>query len=301
MRAGLLFTLFFVSGLVRGEAPTETVTPYSVERLTLPGPVAGVMVKVNLADPRVAVKVALTDDRDPDGDGPCVGQLDTTSHAARKHGFAITLNASFFAAPTSKDVLGKKVRYFVGNCSYPVGWHVAAGKLITRPANDKLRAALVVQEDGRVSIRDDWRELPKTARYAVSGNAMLLRDGKIVHADAEAIRHPRSAVGISADGKSLILLAIDGRQAPADGSGEQYSRGANLHELGVLMLRFGARDALNLDGGGSTTMVLKDPHTGVFFVANRPSDASSLNIPILVERPVADVIGITVAEPRENK
>ena len=67
-----------------------------------------------------------------------------------------------------------------------------------------------------------------------------------------------------------------------------------MQELGELMRGFGATDAINLDGGGSTSIVLKDPHTGVFTVANQPSDTSTLEIPVAIERPVADVIGIKV-------
>ena len=97
-------------------ATVDTTLPYTVERLNLPGPVAGVLVKVNLNDPRVRVAVALADDRDPDGDGPCVGQLETTSQVARKHDFDITLNASFFAVSGVREMAGQKIQYFVGNC-----------------------------------------------------------------------------------------------------------------------------------------------------------------------------------------
>ena len=303
MRAWHGLIAICLAGECAAEAPAVVAPapPYTVTRIALPGPLAGVLVSVNLADPSVSLKVALTDSHDPDGDGPCVGQLDTTSHAARKAGFTITMNASFFAAPASRDVLGKKVRYFVGNCSTPVGWHVAAGKLITKPANDKLRATLVIDAAGRASIVENLREMPPGTRYAVSGNDVLLRDGKITHTEADATRHPRSAAGLSRDGSSLFLLVIDGRQAAADGSGVQHSRGANLFELGEILKRHGAANAINLDGGGSSTLVLKDPHTGVYTVANRPSDASALNLPLLMERPVADVIGITISARAHKK
>ena len=270
--------------------------PFTVERFTLPGPVAGVVVKVDLSDPRVAVKVALADDRDPDGNGPCVGVLDTTSSAAKRHDFDVTLNASFFAAPTSKEVLGRKIRYFVGNCTFPEGWHFSGGKLVSKPAKDGLRSTIIVHASGKISIGDDVRELPADTRYAVSGSATVLRAGVPIVSAAVAARHPRSAVGLSADGSTLVMLAVDGRQATAAESpyGRAHSRGATLQELGELMRGFGAADAINLDGGGSTAMVLKDPYTGVFSIANQPSDASTLKLPVAIERPVADVIGITI-------
>lgn len=282
-----------------------TKLPYQVERFNLPGPVAGVAVKVDLTDARVKVKVALADDHDPDGDGPCVGQLDTPSSAARKNDFAIALNASFFSAPSTKDVLGQKIRYFVGNCTIPVGWHFSRNKLLSQPANSTLRATFIVDEDGKVSIADHVETLPKNTRYAVSGNAMVLQMGKITSSEKNAVRHPRSAVGLSADRKTLILVAVDGRQAtptfnfgdPVEAGEEKYighSRGVTYAELGALMKSLGAADAINLDGGGSTALVVKDFRTGVFSVANQPSDLSTFNLPIRAERPVADVIGIIV-------
>jgi exopolysaccharide biosynthesis protein len=67
-----------------------------------------------------------------------------------------------------------------------------------------------------------------------------------------------------------------------------------LAELGQVLQSLGAADALNLDGGGSTALVVKDPGTGVFSIANQPSE-TSISVPAVhVERPVADVIGISL-------
>jgi exopolysaccharide biosynthesis protein len=154
----------------------------------------------------------------------------------------------------------------------------------------------VVHHDGRISIAGGVMALPADTRYAVSGNAILLTDGKAPLHARDAVRHPRSAVGVSADGKTLLIFALDGRQATAEESvyGRAHSRGATLAELGELMLEFGAAHAVNLDGGGSTSLVIKDPFTSVFTVANQPSDRSTLKLPIPIERPVADVLGIRV-------
>ena len=260
--------------------------PYQIERFNVPGPMAGVIAKIDVSHARITTKVVLADDRDPDGDGPCVGQLDTPTVAARKHDFVITLNASFFGAPIAKDIMGKKVRYFVGNCTMPVGWHVSSGKTITKPVGDKMRAVLLVADDGKLTIRDNVVEIPAGTRYAVSGNALVLKAGKPTSTDDSGARHPRSVAGISADGKTLWLVAVDGRQ---DG----YSRGANMKELGDFMLKLGAFDAVNLDGGGSTALVVKDLRTGTFAVANQPSETSTEGFPVRMERPVADVVGIS--------
>ena len=77
----------------------------------------------------------------------------------------------------------------------------------------------------------------------------------------------------------MILVVVDGRQKP-------YSDGMTLRELANLMLALGARDALNLDGGGSSTMVYADPDSGgKLRVANRPSDKEG-------ERAIGDALAI---------
>ena len=77
-------------------------------------------------------------------------------------------------------------------------------------------------------------------------------------------RHPRTAIGVSRDGSRLWLVTVDWRQ-PA------YSVGMSLLELGHLLRDLGAVQAINLDGGGSTAMVVRHRNGGLV-VANRPSD-----------------------------
>ena len=72
-------------------------------------------------------------------------------------------------------------------------------------------------------------------------------------------RHPRTAVGYTADRETLIVVVVDGRQPGLSG-------GMSLPELARLMLDEGAHHAYNLDGGGSSTMVVQDA------VVNSPSD-----------------------------
>ena len=73
-------------------------------------------------------------------------------------------------------------------------------------------------------------------------------------------RHPRTAVGIDRKGSRLWILVVDGRQ-------EAYSGGMTLPELADLLLALGAAEAINLDGGGSSVMVVAGRRI------SRPSDA----------------------------
>ncbi len=204
----LAAALIFVSALAASAQDAATphapltpqkipLQPFIVERFVLPGPVTGVAIKIDLEDPRVHVKVALADNHDPDGDGPSVGQLDTPSNVARKQDFQITLNVSYFSIPLAREFAGQKIRYFVGNGAYPVGWHFSDNKLISAPAQDSLRATLIVHQNGKVTIRDQVRNLPADTQFAVSGNAMMLANGHPTPPVKDAARNPRSAVGIS--------------------------------------------------------------------------------------------------------
>lgn len=110
----------------------------------------------------------------------------------------------------------------------------------------------------------------KDLLFAVGGNVQLVKDGKINTTD-DGDRHPRTAVGFSQDGKRMILAAVDGRS--------NDSRGMTYLELAKLMKAEGAWMALNLDGGGSTTMVSRPLGQDALSVVNHPSDGSERSIP----------------------
>lgn len=72
------------------------------------------------------------------------------------------------------------------------------------------------------------------------------------------VKHPRTGIGITKDSSTVIFITVDGRQ--------EISRGMSLDEFADLMIDHGVYQGLNLDGGGSTTMVIKNK------VVNNPSD-----------------------------
>lgn len=272
--------------VVGGTQDAPTPGPLTLQRFAYPGPVAGVVARVDLRDPRVEVKLVLADESAAGTPG-CTGRLEVPSAVARRHGFAAAINASYFRAET-KEVAGRKVPYFVGNCGTPVGWHVSEGRIRTRPSEATIQATLVVHPGGRVTMHRRLEQMPPDARCAVSGNSMALADG-LVAVEPGGPRHPRTAVGLSRDGATLLLVAVDGRQ--------DHSRGVTLAELGELMKGLGAHQAINLDGGGSSALVLQDPASGVHAVANRPSERSADYPGLPLERPVVDVLGVRIQGP----
>ena len=167
----------------------------------------------------------------------------------------------------------------------PTNLLVVNGRMITPPNRQPVLAfdsanvpyiSTFVLRDGRLS--------PFHPNNAIGGRPIIVRDSTLdpaVDTEGQAgfrERNPRTAVGIARGGRTLILVAVDGR--------EYLNAGMTLRELGDLMLALGARDAINLDGGGSTTLVYADPDSANRLrIANHPSDRTG-------ERTVGDALAI---------
>jgi exopolysaccharide biosynthesis protein len=115
----------------------------------------------------------------------------------------------------------------------------------------------------------------------VGGGPLLVQDGRIVDDPLNPVAaerdhpHPVSAVGISADGKTMLLVAVDGRQP-------RLSVGLTQPQLAAYMRWLGAFQAMEFDSGGSVTMAVRFPGRAAPTVVNSPSDGH--------ERPVANAL-----------
>jgi len=114
---------------------------------------------------------------------------------------------------------------------------------------------------GRIQ-KSEWADVEQ----AVGGGPWLVREGKVAvdgveegfsPADFTGKRHPRTAVGVTSTGE-VLLVTVDGRR--------DTSKGFTLPELATYMIGLGAINAINLDGGGSTSMVATSGYV------NMPSD-----------------------------
>ncbi len=129
----------------------------------------------------------------------------------------------------------------------------------------RFSGALIITRNGKFIIEERRNHNSYTARrkyddVLVTG-PLLMDDGKKVKLDDGSFvttRHPRTCLGIISKHK-VVLVTVDGRS--------DESHGMDLHELTDLMISLGCREAINLDGGGSTTMWLSDSG-----VVNMPSD-----------------------------
>lgn len=227
--------------------------------------------EIDLTNPKIQLRVA-PGGPDPDGPGPWETTLMRPTAVAQRENFDLVVNGDFYQVP---QVAERATNQNMTGWASVTGPAVSAGKTwSTSPAP---RPCLVVNQAGKVSIRrlheprrNDWE--------VVSGNVLLLREGQIVSHENK-VRHPRTVVGLNEDATKMILLVVDGRKAG-------IAVGMSYAELAAELLRLGCHDALNLDGGGSSVLAVRDPVKNEFQILNAPTDGR--------ERAVANVLGITI-------
>ncbi|WP_240506691.1 phosphodiester glycosidase family protein [Thermoactinospora rubra] len=161
-----------------------------------------------------------------------------------------------------RDGVVAAVRHSAGAGPIPAGTTILLGR---DAAADKLAA---LQAGVRVDVK--YEPKPGGVQTAVGGNHVLVKDG-VAQTSTDNAAHPRTAVGFSADGRKMYLLTVDGRQAD--------SRGVTYNELAAMMVELGAHNALNLDGGGSSTLLAREPGSATPQVENGPSDGAERPVP----------------------
>lgn len=175
--------------------------------------------------------------------GPAPGETvaQTTRQFVAQHNLQLGVNASFFS-------------YVSGANMNLQGLSASNGDAYSPFQADRL-PALNITSDNIASIIQStvgsgFSHSPSTTLYnAVGGNERIIANG--VNVAGDTALHPRTAAGVTFDGR-LLLATVDGRNAG-------HSLGVSTIELADVLLNFGAYNAINLDGGGSTTMVLADP------------------------------------------
>jgi exopolysaccharide biosynthesis protein len=225
----------------------------------VPKPLQVRAVSIDLHEPSIDFLVTPSNGAEPKDVG---GR--TTSEFLAEFKCQVAINGSVF------DVMARKK----GDPMDVEGLGLSRGDLYSPP--NQWDALLISTNHLRAWIAHS----PVDARGAyngLSGFFSLLIDGK--NNGGMRDRHPRSAVGISRNGRHLILMVIDGRQPG-------YSEGTTTGETAEWMRKLGAWNALNLDGGGSTALVIEGPD-GAPTHLNRPCGP-----PVGTERRVATHLGV---------
>jgi len=214
---------------------------FATGRADKPVPQAAFAVRVDLREPTIAFLATPSN-----GDQPLETNGRKTTTFLEEFGLQLALNASPFSPVLPTEGTPRDIQ---GLC-------VSRGDAYSKP--HATRRAVLISRDNRVTFAQPPPDFAGV-HNAVGGFGMLLVDGRNVGGDGE--RHPRTALGTSEDGRFLYILVIDGRQG-------DYSAGATTAETAAWLLRLAAHDALNLDGGGSTTLAIADG--GDAKILNRP-------------------------------
>ncbi len=257
MKRFLLSLLLLLSSTFAFAADWERVSDGVEYRHIERGTIDVHVTKIDLGDPAIRV-VATTEDE--------MGL--TVSDFARKREAIVAINADYF------DTQHRPLGLARGGCET---WWKGDPKL-------GRRQGLVAVGDGRAEIHNRDMKTRRWMRGAVSGWPALITAcepiEKLPGSDHFTLApHPRTAVGLSKDGKTMYFVVADGRREGVPGM--------TLPELAEFMHEeLGACAAMNLDGGGSSAMWVRDK------IVNQPSDG--------VEREVGDHLAVVAASSGDD-
>lgn len=203
-------------------------------------------------------------------DGPPLNAR-TTTQFLDEFGMQIAINGDGFYPWWSYGPLD----YYPepGDPVTPNGYAVSKGKVYSEGTG--IEPVLYVTRRGSLTLRK-----PGNPFFAIAGDRYLVEGGEKVGDLDDSERDPRTALGFNKNGRWLYLVVVDGRQP-------FYSAGATFDELADILIAHGAHFAISLDGGGSTTMVIRGTD-GEPVILNSPIDQY---VPGR-ERPVANHLGI---------
>jgi hypothetical protein len=216
------------------------------------------------------VKAFVTPPHNPGADRPLNAR--TTSDFLEKYNLQLAVNGDGFEPWW---VAGPFYYPHVGDPVSPRGFAMSDGVVYSDISDEK--APMLVLGAGR-QVEISWTI--GEAKNVISGSTLLVDGGAVVEDLPDNKLHPRTAVGLTRSGTRLIIVVVDGRQPG-------YSEGVTLSELAEIMVEQGAYRATDLDGGGSSTLVMADEN-GKAVLLNSPVHQG---IPGL-ERPVANHLGI---------
>ncbi len=208
-------------------------------------------------DPKVATIVIGTPDND---EGPLTGklqQVEDICRAAEADGLTVfgSVNGDLYYYETDNSVLGVCVKN---------------GKVIHEDKEGWPFFAIMKDGTPFIGFGRDLNGDFSGVWQAVGGRGYILKDHSIHDimwdVDFAYIRHPRTSLGFRDDG-TILVVQVDGRQP-------EVSNGASFADLALIYKELGAKDAINIDGGGSSIFYIHDQKTGNYRYLNSPSGGS---------------------------
>lgn len=239
---------------------------YERQARNTPRPMVIHIIKVDLQQPGIGFLVT---PGNPDEDLPLSAR--TTSRFLREFKVQLAINGDGFTPWYSNNIFD----YYPhsGDPVEPIGMAASLGTIYSGLTDNE--PVLYIARTNRARFNAPIGRV----HNAISGNLMLVEQGRRA-TSLETLPQPRTAVALDKAGKRLIIVVIDGRQP-------RYSQGATLVELAEIILEQDGHFGMNLDGGGSTTLV-KMGANGEPVVLNSPIEHG---IPGR-QRPVGNHLGI---------
>ncbi|RSK28641.1 hypothetical protein EJF36_18200 [Bacillus sp. HMF5848] len=186
------------------------------------------------------------------------------------------LDANFEFGETVTGTITKIAPYGIGNSEIPKDGLVIsiAGGVLAEQFKD---IALGDEVELNIDLEDKW----KNAEFMLASGPILVKDGKVdlyINKDSKRAkeRHPRTAVAIDYDQNKVFFVTVDGRQ-------KDYSDGMGLEEFAKYLVSLGVDSALNLDGGGSTTMAIRQYGDTNATVVNSPSGGFQRSVSTILQ------------------
>ena len=199
------------------------------------------------------------------GDRPLETDGQTTRAFLEEHGLAVAINTHFFTPCCNR---------IPGEAKDLIGVSIAQGETVSLASPTSQRDAIYFTR-GSDADETALAAIPVPAMrsinldsiaptHAIAGRFVLTDSTRISgDDDFSTARHPRTLVGLGDGARTIYLVTIDGRQPG-------FSTGASFAEAAAILHFLGAEFVLNVDGGGSTTMIIRDPD-GASQLANSPS------------------------------
>ncbi|MBN2241053.1 MAG: phosphodiester glycosidase family protein [Acidobacteria bacterium] len=233
-----------------------------------PRPLHACFLKISL-DAKGLEVIALPGE-DPDGPGPAESRLTQPADLFREFRALAAVNANAFAGVNGDGAAFP--RWFEGQ---PVDMHglVASRGITVSPV-----------EGGRTPFWIDAGGNPHIGDPAGAGSALeavsdwfspLLVQSRIVPDASDTALHPRTALGFDDSGAWLLLVVVDGRQPG-------FSEGVTLYELAEMLQSEGCTESINLDGGGSSIMLIRESEGDAVRTLNSPSGGAHRPVPVML-------------------
>ncbi len=226
-------------------------------------------VRIDEPDPDILTRVVVSDDT--------TDNRETVSSFANEPGACVAVNGGYFAMsqrlarhagllvsggvvqePATRSVTRDTLRYqtaraaigFAADGEIDIAWATTRNDTVFKwndPPPNRRGEPIARLSYGEAQVWDVRDAVGAGPALVANGEVKVTVDEEIFFGTSIPEVHPRTAAGRTADG-ALILMVVDGRQAA--------SRGVSLEELAALLRDAGAVEALNLDGGGSSTLVV---------------------------------------------